>query len=283
ARLRGRGRAPGARVRWVLVASAIATRRDTSPPRRPRERRAPSLSPLTRGEGPWRLLLRGRHRAGHAGAAEAAIAVGILRQVLLVIILGVVEGRRIGDLGGGRAAYKTRERLLKGITRGLGAATLLGARGIDRRAVLRADVVALAHALGRVVALPEGLEQRVVADDARIEDDQHGLGMAGEAGADFLIGGVGRVAAGIAHRGGVDAGQAPEAALGAPEAAEAEDRRLEPGRERRLQRMPVDEMRLGHRHLRRASLERVFRRRHRRLLAHPHGSPPWSAAPLPES
>src|SRR6185437_2061371 len=27
----GRGRAPGARVRWVLVASAIATRRNTSP------------------------------------------------------------------------------------------------------------------------------------------------------------------------------------------------------------------------------------------------------------
>src|SRR6185295_8344918 len=30
-------------------------------------------------------------RAAHAGAAQAAIAVGVLREVLLVIVLGVVE------------------------------------------------------------------------------------------------------------------------------------------------------------------------------------------------
>ena len=32
-------------------------------------------------------------RAAHAGAAEAAVAAGVLRQVLLVVVLGVVEGR----------------------------------------------------------------------------------------------------------------------------------------------------------------------------------------------
>ena len=42
-------------------------------------------------------------RTGHARAADAAIAVGILRQVLLVIVLGVVERRRVGDLGGDAA------------------------------------------------------------------------------------------------------------------------------------------------------------------------------------
>ena len=42
-------------------------------------------------------------RAGHAGAADAAVAAGVLRQVLLVIVLGVVERRRVDDLGGDRA------------------------------------------------------------------------------------------------------------------------------------------------------------------------------------
>src|SRR6185436_5280835 len=35
-------------------------------------------------------------RARHAGAADAAVAVGVLRQVLLVVILGVEELRRRG-------------------------------------------------------------------------------------------------------------------------------------------------------------------------------------------
>ena len=31
-------------------------------------------------------------RAGHAGTADAAVAVRVLREVLLVVVLGVVEG-----------------------------------------------------------------------------------------------------------------------------------------------------------------------------------------------
>src|SRR5690348_1201885 len=38
-------------------------------------------------------------RAAHAGAAEAAIAAGILGEILLMIVLGVVEGLRILDFG----------------------------------------------------------------------------------------------------------------------------------------------------------------------------------------
>ena len=38
-------------------------------------------------------------RAAHARAAEAAVAVRVLREVLLVVVLGVVERARLGDLG----------------------------------------------------------------------------------------------------------------------------------------------------------------------------------------
>src|SRR5687767_2024804 len=41
---------------------------------------------------------RNPSRARNAGAAEAAVAARILRQVLLVIVLGVVELRRRADL-----------------------------------------------------------------------------------------------------------------------------------------------------------------------------------------
>ena len=87
-------------------------------------------------------------------------------------------------------------------------------------------VVALAHALGRVVVLPEGLEQLLVRDLRRVVGDQHDLGVAGPAGADLLVGRVRGVAAGIADGRRHDAGELPEVLLVAPEAAETEDRGL---------------------------------------------------------
>src|SRR5581483_9574810 len=105
--------------------------------------------------------------------------------------------------------------------------TLGVVRPVDGRAVLRADVVALPHALGRVVVLPEEAEDLLVARHLRVEDDEHGLGVAGAAGADLFIGGVRRVAARISDRGRVHAGGAPEDALGSPEAPEADDSLLE--------------------------------------------------------
>src|SRR5207248_2048435 len=43
--------------------------------------------------------------ATHSGAAEAAVAAGVLREILLVIVLGVKQRRRRADLG--RAARVT--------------------------------------------------------------------------------------------------------------------------------------------------------------------------------
>src|SRR6185436_12207510 len=74
----------------------------------------------------------GADRAGDAGAADAAVAAGVLRQVLLVVVLGEVEVGRAGDLGADRVAMpRRREGLSVGIARGLGGASLCLAVDVD--------------------------------------------------------------------------------------------------------------------------------------------------------
>src|SRR5919197_263870 len=150
------------------------------------------------------------HRAGDAGAAQAAVAVGHLVEVLLVVVLGVVEVAGGRDLGRDLAEPALVQRALVALER--------GARG------------------GRLL---------VVCDLRGVVDDQHGLGVAGAAAADVLVGGVRRVAAGVADGGGDDAGRLPEEPLGAPEAAEREDRRARPLGERRTDWLAVDGVALG--------------------------------------
>src|SRR5436190_17157225 len=87
--------------------------------------------------------------AADAGAAEPAVAVRVLRQVLLVVVLGVEELRRRHDLGGDRAVAGRGKLLLEGVARPLGRALLLRVLDVDARAVLRPDVVALPHPLRR--------------------------------------------------------------------------------------------------------------------------------------
>ena len=122
---------------------------------------------------------------------------------------------------------------------------LRSAREIEGRAVLRADIIALAHALGRVMALKEQFHEVREGDFGGVEDDLDDLGMAGAAGADFFVGRVRGDAAGIADTGQPDALGLPEDPLGAPEAAEAENGRLVSGRGVGLDRAAVDEMGRG--------------------------------------
>src|SRR5580704_19285645 len=96
-------------------------------------------------------------RAGDPGAAEPAIAERVFRQVLLVVVLSKVELRRLADLSGDGAVAGALQARLEAFARGLGSTELLGRIGVDRRAVLGADIVALTHALGRIVAFPENL------------------------------------------------------------------------------------------------------------------------------
>src|SRR5205085_384223 len=179
-------------------------------------------------------------------------------EVLLVVVLGVVERPRLGDLRGDLADTALVQGGLVALARGGGGLRLLGGRGVDGRAVLGADVVALAHALGGIVAFPERLQQIVVRDPLGVVGDEDGLGVAGPARAGLLVGGIGGLPARVADRGRDHARDRPELALGAPEAAHAEDRRLRAVRPRRLQRRAVDEVRRRNRHLGLLAGKRLF-------------------------
>src|SRR5579863_4356100 len=127
----------------------------------------------------------GSNLATHAGAAEAAITVRVLRQILLVIVLGEIKRRRLADFGGDRAQALGGECLGITRTRSLSLRKLRRRKRINAGAVLRADVVALSHALRRIVTFPESLEQPLVGDFLRIVDDEDDLVVAGMPAADF--------------------------------------------------------------------------------------------------
>ena len=95
--------------------------------------------------------------------------------------------------------------------------------------------------------------------------------MAGAAGADLLVGGVRRVAAGVADRRGPDALGLPEQTLGAPEAAHAEHGLLEALGEGRRDRVAEHEVPLRHGHRLVAPGQRALGVDHPGLLAEQEG------------
>ena len=183
-----------------------------------------------------------RRGAGDADAAEVAVAVGVLGQILRVVVLGVEEFWRVHDFGRDRAATGFGEFGLIGCAAGLGGGFLGVTRGVDAGAVLRAGVVALAHALRRVVGFPEQLQQLVEGNLRWVIDNAHRLVVAGQAGADFVIGGVRRDACLIANSGDPHALLLPEQALHAPEAAHAEENLFQAFGHICRDWSPVDEM-----------------------------------------
>src|SRR5690606_29268570 len=89
----------------------------------------------------------------------------------------------------------------------------------DRRAVLRAAVVALTIQGGGVVVLPERLEQRLRVGPGAVICDEHRLRVTGATGAHLLIRRVWRLSAHVAGGRGDHAGKLPEHPLRAPETA----------------------------------------------------------------
>jgi len=92
---------------------------------------------------------------------------------------------------------------------------------VDRRAVMRAAIVALPIRRGRVVDLGEELEQRSVAHHGRSEDDLYRLGM----GAMVSIGGIYRIATGPANPRRHNTGHLADQVLHVSEAATRQNRR----------------------------------------------------------
>src|SRR5690606_33746137 len=136
----------------------------------------------------------------HAAAAEPAVPAGIFREILLVIILGVVERLLAADLRRDPAEPARRQRALVAVAAAHGLRASRVAADVDRGPILRADIVALAHALRRVVRFPEQLKQLRERQLARIVDDGHDLGVAREAGAYLAVRRRRRIAAGLAGR-----------------------------------------------------------------------------------
>src|SRR5215207_4706983 len=104
----------------------------------------------------------------HTGAAEPAIAHGVFRQILLVIVLSEIEGRRIENFGGDCTEPARAQCLGVDRLRSLCRLALGGREHIDAGPVLRACVVALAHALGWIMILPERLQQLLVRELLRV-------------------------------------------------------------------------------------------------------------------
>src|SRR3989442_13068468 len=103
-------------------------------------------------------------RTRDAGPAQAAVPARVLRQVLLVVVLRVIEGRLLRDLGGNRAESLLSQGGLERLARLFGRRTLLLHSRVDRAAVLRPDVVALAQSLRGIVVLPEHPQQLGIRD-----------------------------------------------------------------------------------------------------------------------
>src|SRR5580692_1376423 len=101
----------------------------------------------------------------------------MLRQVLLVILLGIKKRGSGTDFGGDGAESRAGQLALKVLAGLFRQLLLLIAVGVNGRAVLCADIVALAHALGGVVMLPEGLQQVLVGSHFGVENDLDDFGV----------------------------------------------------------------------------------------------------------
>ena len=157
-----------------------------------------------------------------------------------MVVLGAEVHLERGDLGGDGAAPGCGERPLVGLARPAGDLLLRRALGVDGAAVVAADVVALAVALGRVVALPELREHRLERHPGGLERHLHHLGVValggrpgvapgrhpGAQGAlvgeDRLVG-ARNLAVRVTALHVEDARKLAHAPLGAPETAHAED------------------------------------------------------------
>ena len=144
------------------------------------------------------------------------------RQVVLMVALGRIE--RPAGLDGGDDLGAEHLRLVELLDIGLGDLGLRLGRREDGRAILRADIRALAVELGRIVRDREiDLQQAAEAHLARIVGHAHRFGVPGAAAADLLVLRGRLLAAGIAgHRAG-HAVDVLEHALHAPEAAAGEN------------------------------------------------------------
>src|SRR6185312_6400100 len=221
----------------VLRNNASTCRRGVSRNRASTPRSVRLLSALFLASDPCRFKR-------HSTAAQSAVATGILRQILLVIVLGVKELGRVADFRRDRAVSRGGKPGLISTPGDLGRVPLGPVGHVDRGAILGADIPSLPHALRGIVRLPERLEQILISDLRGIVNHAHHLRVSCLAGTYFLVGGVWSEPTCVADCGRVHPRQLPEEPLHAPEAAHAEHHLAQAGGKRGCDAMTVDEMRL---------------------------------------
>lgn len=124
------------------------------------------------------------------GSADVTSVPGIFFKVVLVIVFGGEKFFCFFDFGDDGPV----EELLRPGFGFFGDLFLFGRMGVDCRAVLGADIGALAVERGGVVDFPEKVEDFFVGDDFGIEFDADDFGVSGKAAADIAVGGVGEYA-----------------------------------------------------------------------------------------
>lgn len=160
------------------------------------------------------------------GDHELAVALTrIAREVLLVVILGGVEGLEREDL----RHHRVRPELLGfELTDDFQRCRLLfGQGGEDGGAVLRADIIALAVEGGGVVNGEEDVQKVGVRDLGGVEGDAHHLSVTGMPGTHLLVSGIDVGAAGITGDDIRDADDLVVNGFEAPEAAAGKNRDFE--------------------------------------------------------
>ena len=181
----------------------------------------------------------GADRAAHAGAAETAIAHRILGEVLLMVVLGEIERRRVEDLGRDRRRSPSALSAFSYIAlRGLGGLRAAPARTRRCRSgtACRRRCPGACPGSGRGFPRTSSAAARRRSSSGRRPPAPPRCGRCGRCRPPRRSGWA-SAPAGVADRGDVDAvAELPELALGAPEAAHAEHRRLEPLGIRPLQR-----------------------------------------------
>ncbi len=114
-----------------------------------------------------------------------------LFQILLVVVLGGIEGHGRNDLS--RDGLGVNARFFQFLFEALGLLLLLVRMKKDRGAILRAPVWTLAIDLGRIVVFKEHFQQLRITQFGGIELNFDGFGMTGAVGADIFIGRVKKV------------------------------------------------------------------------------------------
>ena len=178
----------------------------------------------------------------YTSPTKPAVPSRVLVEVLLVVVLGEIEGRGRENLGGNRRQTRSPQAVSIGHPTALRRVHLDVAIGVDTAPILGAAIVALAHPLGGIVSLPERPKQRGIGRDGRVEDHPHHLVVPGLPAADLPIARVGGVSGGIAHLSRDHPRQSPEDALRTPEAAQTEQGQFHPG-PRPLRRCARNDMR----------------------------------------